>query len=51
MLFMEYFNTKVMLKFKTQGIVFYRRVVAARLIDNRENEGDIDKIMDKELKY
>jgi len=46
---MEYFDTKVILDYETEGIPFYRRVVSSRLIDNRENRGDIDKIMDEEV--
>ena len=49
MLFMENFNSRIMLDFDKDAIPSFRKIVAASLIDGRENEGDLSKIMDADL--
>ena len=49
-LFMEYFTGKVMPDFNNITIPHLRRMLAASLIDNRDNqEDDIEEIMNEDL--
>ena len=49
MLYMEHFNGKVMMDFNVDDMPSFRMVVAAKLIDNRDNQGNLVKIMEEEL--
>ena len=49
MLYMEHFNARVMLEFDSDAIPSYRKIVSARLIEARENEGEIVSIMEEDL--
>ncbi|KAM0904308.1 hypothetical protein ACQ4PT_018098 [Festuca glaucescens] len=49
-LYMEHFNGKVMPTFENDAIPDFRRVLAASLIDNRDNQSeDVDLIMNEDL--
>ncbi|KAM0884639.1 hypothetical protein ACQ4PT_030878 [Festuca glaucescens] len=49
-LYMEHFSGKVMPKFENDAIPDFRRVLAASLIDNRDNQSeDVDLIMNEDL--
>ncbi|KAM0858361.1 hypothetical protein ACQ4PT_047884 [Festuca glaucescens] len=49
-LYMEHFNGKVMSNFENDAILDFRRVLAASLIDNRDNQSeDVDLIMNEDL--
>ncbi|KAM0923710.1 hypothetical protein ACQ4PT_005333 [Festuca glaucescens] len=49
-LYMEHFNGKVMPNFENDAIPDFRRVLAASLIDNRDNQSeDVDLIMNEDL--
>ena len=49
MLYMEHFNGKVMMDFDVDDMPSFRMVVAAILIDSKENQGNLVKIMEEEL--
>ena len=49
MLYMENFNARAMLDVDRDDIPSYRKTTAAKLIEARENPGDIVKIMDEDL--
>jgi hypothetical protein len=47
---MEHFNGKVMPNFENDAIPDFRMVLAASLIDNRDNQSeDVDLIMNEDL--
>ena len=49
MLYMEHFNVKIMMDFNVDDMPSYCMVVAAKLIDSRDNQGNLVKIMEEEL--
>ena len=49
MLFMEHFNGKVMTDFDSSDIPDFRKIVAATLIDSRDNQVNLMKIMEEDL--
>jgi Ulp1 family protease len=49
-LYMEHFNGKVMPNFENDVVPDFRRLLAASLIDNRDNQSDdVDVIMNEDL--
>ncbi|KAM0869830.1 hypothetical protein ACQ4PT_040414 [Festuca glaucescens] len=49
-LYMEYYSGKVMPKFENETIPDFRRVLAAGLIDNQDNQNeDVEEIMNEDL--
>ena len=49
MLYMELFNGKVMMDFDVDDMPSFRMLVVAKLIDSKENQGNLVKIMEEEL--
>ena len=51
MLFMEYYDSREVVEYILESITQYRKIVAARLIKNRDNKVDLTDIMEKQLKF
>jgi hypothetical protein len=51
MLFMEHFNAKVMKEFSNENIPDFRKILAATLINNRDNNESVEKLMEEELQF
>jgi hypothetical protein len=51
MLYMDHFNARIMLDFSNDDITDFRKILAASLINNRDNKESVEKLMEEQLQF